>query len=97
MNFESDIQHGVYLKFGPLPQPLTWDIEFSRWGCWPNAISWQDHMAAQENAKEKFSVVENLENVYEAIKDVTETAENVIDLIAEEVRKVPRFMKCKKR
>lgn len=47
MNFTKDIQHGVYLKLGPLPQKLTWDIAFARWGSWPHPITWQDHLAAQ--------------------------------------------------
>lgn len=51
MDFAKDIQHGVYLKFGPLPQKLTWDIAFARRGSWPHPISWQDHLAAQAEAQ----------------------------------------------
>lgn len=51
IDLKKDIQHGVYLRFGPLPQKLTWDIAFSRWGSWPHPITWQDHLAIQEKVQ----------------------------------------------
>lgn len=120
MDFENDIQHGVHLKFGPLPHGLTWSVEFCRWGSWPNAISWQDHVAAQKNFKCKLKdeavrkFDDNLDRLAYACKSISEMSKSVIeacengveipksvagtgDVLADEVRRVPRFMKCKRK
>nr|DAL15532.1 MAG TPA_asm: hypothetical protein [Caudoviricetes sp.] len=41
------IPHGVYLRLGPLPMGMCWDIEMVRWCNWPTGISYEDHLAAQ--------------------------------------------------
>lgn len=80
MDFENDIRHGVYLKFGVLPQAMSWDLEFLWWGRWPRAISWQNHMDAQKQEKFKLreDVIEKLDKLNNACASVNKVADNVI-------------------
>lgn len=80
------IPHGVYLRLGPLPMGMCWDIEMARWGNWPTGISYEDHLAVQACRSD----------TEEAPKKVNTEAETVQEKpqfnVAEELHRVPKFM-----
>lgn len=70
------IPHGIYIKIGPLPMKMCWELEMARWFSWPTGISYEEHKAVQKKVTEK------AQNVIEKLGfDITR-----------ELYRVPRFM-----
>lgn len=78
------IPHGIYIKIGPLPMKMCWDLEMARWFSWPTGISYEEHKEVQSK------------RVAEETEDAIKEAEIVIEKlgfdITRELYRVPRFM-----
>lgn len=72
------IPHGVYIRIGPLPMKMCWDLEMARWFSWPTGISYEDHLEAQHK-----SIAEEAE---ELIKEAESFDIN------KELHRIPQFM-----